>query len=435
MVTRVAIQCQDRLLRNALACRLSREEYLEVVGDVATGPDLLRLCELRGADMVLLEAESDAWNVLELVYLLRRRPGTRVVALHRWLPPEAADHLLRAGVTRLAARSGGLRALLRIVEEQSTVVARGNGHLAPPRAVLTDRELAVLRLIGQGQGLRDIARDLGISEHTVENHKRRIFAKLGTHSQTQAVADATRFGMFDSPTGHRLGAASPVAIDRTERRVLAVITGPAGETLRQATAILLANGVPLVVDHSAEASLARHPGFHATGTIVAVLIEPTPGDWEVAAALRARVIAVLDIAYDPAAAVTATLNGAHAVLAEADVADRLMAVFALVRDGYQVLDVRQGRLFVSAARSWASAGHPLTSLQLTPRERDILQHMQEGDSVKQTARALGVAVKTVESIQRHLFSKLGTRNRAAALAIAYELGLLGERSQLPTGAY
>jgi DNA-binding NarL/FixJ family response regulator len=430
MVARVAIQCQDRLLRNALACRLAREEYLEVVGEVAGGTDLLRLCELRGADVVLLEAESDAWNVLELVHALRRRPGVRVLALHRRLSPEVADGLLRAGVTRLLPRSGGLGALLRAVEEVATAIVRSADRAPAPRALLTEREVTVLRLIGAGQGLRDIAHSLGISEHTVENHKRRIFAKLGTHSQTQAIADAARFGMFGKAAADRFPVPPSSTTDRAERRVLAMIAGPPGPTLRQISRILLASGVALVVEHAPDAPLARHPGFHMTGTIVAVLVEPTQRDWEIATALRARVIAVLGGDDDPTAAVTAALNGARAVLSPSALTERLPMVFTLVRDGYQVLDIRQGRLFVAAARSWASAGHPLTSLQLTRRELDILQHMHEGDSVKQTARALGVAVKTVESIQRHLFSKLGIRNRAAAVAMAHELGLLGERSQL-----
>jgi DNA-binding CsgD family transcriptional regulator len=44
--------------------------------------------------------------------------------------------------------------------------------------------------------------------------------------------------------------------------------------------------------------------------------------------------------------------------------------------------------------------------------------------VRQTARALGIAVKTVENAQGHLFRKLGVHNRAAAVATAYALGLL-----------
>jgi DNA-binding CsgD family transcriptional regulator len=70
--------------------------------------------------------------------------------------------------------------------------------------------------------------------------------------------------------------------------------------------------------------------------------------------------------------------------------------------------------------------------ELTARETDILQSVGRGYSIRQTARALGISPKTVESIQTRLFRKLGVRNRAAALAVADALGLLPDLS--PAGA-
>ncbi|MEU0882088.1 LuxR C-terminal-related transcriptional regulator [Lentzea sp. NPDC005914] len=61
---------------------------------------------------------------------------------------------------------------------------------------------------------------------------------------------------------------------------------------------------------------------------------------------------------------------------------------------------------------------------LTHREHDILASIARGESVRQTASALGIAVKTVESEQRQLFFKLRVHNRAQALAEARRLGLL-----------
>lgn len=61
---------------------------------------------------------------------------------------------------------------------------------------------------------------------------------------------------------------------------------------------------------------------------------------------------------------------------------------------------------------------------LTVRETQILRSIASGDTVRQTARSLGIAVKTVENTQARLFRKLGTGTRAAALAQALELGLV-----------
>lgn len=68
---------------------------------------------------------------------------------------------------------------------------------------------------------------------------------------------------------------------------------------------------------------------------------------------------------------------------------------------------------------------------LTPREHEILRLAAAGLSVKQTAHVLGVAVKTVESLQRQLFRKLGVRGRAGALAVAGVCEPLGPAAQRP----
>ena len=70
------------------------------------------------------------------------------------------------------------------------------------------------------------------------------------------------------------------------------------------------------------------------------------------------------------------------------------------------------------------SGEPRSTLSLTPREREILASIDRGDSVRQTARSLGIAVKTVENLQGRLFRKLGVRNRAQAVAAAHNRGLL-----------
>jgi DNA-binding NarL/FixJ family response regulator len=67
--------------------------------------------------------------------------------------------------------------------------------------------------------------------------------------------------------------------------------------------------------------------------------------------------------------------------------------------------------------------------EISPRERDILQSIARGDSVRETARNLGITSKTVENTQTRLFRKLGVRNRVNALAAARRLGLLDAVSE------
>jgi two-component system nitrate/nitrite response regulator NarL len=79
---------------------------------------------------------------------------------------------------------------------------------------------------------------------------------------------------------------------------------------------------------------------------------------------------------------------------------------------------------VLAARVAVRVAVPSSQRQLTSRESDILSSMAQGHSIRQTARALGIAPKTVENVQTRLFRKLGVRNRSGAPAVADAFGLL-----------
>lgn len=72
-------------------------------------------------------------------------------------------------------------------------------------------------------------------------------------------------------------------------------------------------------------------------------------------------------------------------------------------------------------------GDAPSPIRLTGREEQVLQSIARGHTIRQTARALGIAAKTVENTQARLFRKLGARNRAEALTVAYRLGRLPGR--------
>ena len=70
----------------------------------------------------------------------------------------------------------------------------------------TARELEVLRLIARGMSSDEIAATLFLSPHTVPGYRKSLFAKLGVHSQVQAVVQGAARGLIELPEVPAVGA-------------------------------------------------------------------------------------------------------------------------------------------------------------------------------------------------------------------------------------
>jgi DNA-binding NarL/FixJ family response regulator len=98
-----------------------------------------------------------------------------------------------------------------------------------------------------------------------------------------------------------------------------------------------------------------------------------------------------------------------------------------VLGGELALSARDTRSVVERLRTDLWSTRP--RIELTPRQQAVLELIVSGVSVKQTARALGIAVKTVENTQSRLYRRLGVRNRAQAVAVAIAEGLVPARPE------
>lgn len=194
----------------------------------------------------------------------------------------------------------------------------------------------------------------------------------------------------------------------------AVVRGPAGLAREAVVAVLHAAGF------EADGAASEH---------VAVLVDPDEADW--LAATGAKVVLVSSARLDADAVLAAVMRGADAVV-EADASsERLAHAVRTVAAGGTELSPALVRRVADALRNHAQDDGE-KALTLTPRETEILALIDEGQTVKQTARTLGIAPKTVENLQGRMFKKLGVRNRAQAIALAHSLGLMpAERTIAP----
>jgi two-component system, NarL family, nitrate/nitrite response regulator NarL len=171
--------------------------------EAATGAEGVSAARSERPGLVLLEVSLPDINGFEISRQLRDVYGEDLpivfVSGERTDPLDRAAGLLVGGDDYLVKPCHPDELLARA----RRLISRAHNGLiswkrAPGDALLTGRELEVLRLLAAGMRPKEIARDLVISPKTVASHVQRVLAKLGAHSRAEAIAIAYREGFVNA---------------------------------------------------------------------------------------------------------------------------------------------------------------------------------------------------------------------------------------------
>jgi two-component system, NarL family, response regulator NreC len=102
----------------------------------------------------------------------------------------------------------------------------------------------------------------------------------------------------------------------------------------------------------------------------------------------------------------------------------LVAAIQAVASGNAFFSPEIAKIVLDDSRRAGSGGADRANSELTPRERQILKLVAEGQSSPEIAKGLGVSVKTVEGHRGRIMSKLETKNVAGLVRHAIRLGLV-----------
>ena len=200
------------IVRQGLALLINREPDLAVCGDAEeAGSALDRIEELK-PDLVVLDISLNGPDGLDLLKTIRARdPNLPVLILSMMDEVLYAERGLRAGangyIMKQQATEQVLVAIRRILGGEIYVSERMSNkmlHLfvggspaqqSSPVADLTDRELEVFRLIGEGHGTRQIADELHLSIKTVESYQAHIKEKLLLKNGRELVQRAIQWNV------------------------------------------------------------------------------------------------------------------------------------------------------------------------------------------------------------------------------------------------
>ncbi|GLY68327.1 response regulator transcription factor [Amycolatopsis taiwanensis] len=189
---RVLVVDDHAMIREGLALILGSRPDIEVIGQLATGDELLTITDQ--PDVVLLDLYLPGLDGLETLRRLRQRPGAcpKVLMLTTVGRPREIQQALAAGAAGFVlkdATGDELVAAVRAAHQGVTAMSptAAAAIAVPTTEPLTPRELDVLELLGRGLSNRDIAAQLRLAERTVKAHVGSVLGKLGVTSRTQAA--------------------------------------------------------------------------------------------------------------------------------------------------------------------------------------------------------------------------------------------------------
>ncbi|GAB3861853.1 response regulator transcription factor [Nocardioides maradonensis] len=190
-----------------LALTLDDQPDMEVVGIAGDVDTALAMVSSLQPDLVLMDARlRDGDGVAATAELVARTPGLRVAVLSGHIDSALMRRAAEAGACALHPKDGDLDEILHAVRtaRSGTFVVQPEllrnlvtetRHAPAWQPALTDRERDVLQFLAAGLDACVIAHELGISVNTCRGYVKNILAKLGAHSQLEAVVLAMRSGL------------------------------------------------------------------------------------------------------------------------------------------------------------------------------------------------------------------------------------------------
>ncbi len=214
---RILLADDHTLFRQGVKTLLAAEADMEVVGEAADGVGAAdKAAELK-PDVVLLDIGMPGPSSFETARQIRRsRPETRVLFLTMYDDEDYLVESMAVGASGYVLKDSPATQLVAAVRD----VCRGGSYLSPrmlsqlvddfrtrvktsdclPRfATLTPREKEVLKMLAEGNSVKEVACQLNLSVKTVEAHKFNLMRKLDIHNKAQLVQYAIQKKVIKLP--------------------------------------------------------------------------------------------------------------------------------------------------------------------------------------------------------------------------------------------
>ena len=208
--SRIFIVDDHAMFREGLKQLIDHEADLMMCGDAAGAEEALSALRAAKPDLVIVDISLSGTSGIDLIKAIKaeyEEIPVLVVSMHD--ESLYAERALRAGAmgyvmkqepsktVKTAIRkvlAGDMHLSEKMASSVITRFMRGTGERTPsPLETLSDRELEVFRMLGQGKGVRQIAEEMSVAIPTINSFRNRIKEKLQLKSSTEVMLHAIQW--------------------------------------------------------------------------------------------------------------------------------------------------------------------------------------------------------------------------------------------------
>jgi DNA-binding NarL/FixJ family response regulator len=198
------------ILRRGLAALVNAEPDLKLVAEAANGKEAIEAFRSHRPDVTLMDLQMPGLDGIQAIEAICSEfPQARIIVLTTYSGDTQVVRALKAGARAFVLKGHVLDELLDIIR----AVNAGKKRIPPDVAAelashvtddaLTEREIDVLRLIAAGNGNKQIAGELSISEATVKSRVTNILSKLSANDRAHAVTVGLKRGIIELDPGQK----------------------------------------------------------------------------------------------------------------------------------------------------------------------------------------------------------------------------------------
>ena len=192
------------ILRKGLTALVNAEPDLKLVAEAANGKEAIEAFRSHQPDVTLMDLQMPGLDGIQAIEAIRAEfPEARIIVLTTYTGDTQVVRALKAGARAYVLKGHVLDELLDAIR----AVHAGKKRIPPDVAAeladhatddsLTGRQSDVLRLIAAGNGNKQIADELSISEATVKSRITNILSKLGANDRAHAVTIGLKRGIIE----------------------------------------------------------------------------------------------------------------------------------------------------------------------------------------------------------------------------------------------